>query len=216
MINEERVKLMTRMAAYEQGEFRKHKPVVGFFRSDYISLQLVKAMISTTLAYAILVGLYIMYDFEVFMKDIYQMDLFQVIKTAIIFYLVMLGVFFSMENPSAVFRQQAVLDLFTGLQSRNSFEVRFQRMEEHYRTRKLPEGHYGFVYCDVNDLKYVNDNLGHQTGDEYLTMIAGTLMKKLRSAQAHYRIGGDEFLSVYKDTAEEKIRAAKEFLMGGG
>ncbi|MCI5585263.1 MAG: hypothetical protein MR383_06905 [Lachnospiraceae bacterium] len=93
MINEERVKLMTRMAAYEQGEFRKHKPVVGFFRSDYISLQLVKAMISTTLAYAILVGLYIMYDFEVFMKDIYQMDLFQFIKTAIIFYLVMLGVF---------------------------------------------------------------------------------------------------------------------------
>ena len=93
MINEERVKLMTRMAAYEQGELRKHKPVVGFFRSDYISLQLVKATISTTLAYAILVGLYLMYDFEVFMKDIYQMDLFQFIKTAIIFYLVMLGIF---------------------------------------------------------------------------------------------------------------------------
>ncbi|MGN1349532.1 MAG: diguanylate cyclase domain-containing protein [Anaerovoracaceae bacterium] len=145
----------------------------------------------------------------IFMEGV-QVMIPEYLFTGAVISLVMLGVFFSMENPSAVFRQQAVMDLFTGLQSRNSFEVRFQRMEEHYRTRELPEGHYGFVYCDVNDLKYVNDNLGHQTGDEYLTMIAGTLMKNLRSAQAHYRIGGDEFLSVYKDTAEEKICAEIE------
>ncbi len=93
MINEGRVKLMTRMAAYEQGEFRKHKPVVSFFRSDYISLQLVKTVLSTTVAYAILVGLYILYDFELFMKEIYQMDMLQFIKVVIILYLVMLGIF---------------------------------------------------------------------------------------------------------------------------
>lgn len=93
MVNEEKVKLMTRMAAYEQGEFRRHKPIVGFFRSDYISLQMVKTVICTTLAYGILLGLYVMYDVEVFMKEIYQMDIPAFVRTVIIMYLLMLGVF---------------------------------------------------------------------------------------------------------------------------
>ncbi|MBQ9991282.1 MAG: hypothetical protein IJP31_10155 [Lachnospiraceae bacterium] len=104
MINEERVRLMTRMAAYEENEFRKHKAVVGFFRADYISLQVVKTVISTTIAYAILLGLYIMYDFEKFMKDIYQMDMVSFIKTVAILYLVMLGIFLLVTYALSLYR----------------------------------------------------------------------------------------------------------------
>ncbi|MCI6812463.1 MAG: hypothetical protein PUI41_11555 [Lachnospiraceae bacterium] len=104
MINEKRVKLMTRMAAYEDGEFRRHKAVIGFFRSDYISLQMVKTVIATTIAYAILFGLYLMYDFEKFMKEIYQMDVFQFIKTVVILYLVMLAVFMLITYVVSLYR----------------------------------------------------------------------------------------------------------------
>lgn len=104
MINEKRVKLMTRMAAYEDGEFRRHKTVIGFFRSDYISLQMVKTVIATTIAYAILFGLYLMYDFEKFMKEIYQMDVFQFIKTVVILYLVMLAVFMLITYVVSLYR----------------------------------------------------------------------------------------------------------------
>lgn len=104
MINEKRVKLMTRMAAYEGGEFRRHKAVIGFFRSDYISLQMVKTVIATTIAYAILFGLYLMYDFEKFMKEIYQMDVFQFIKTVVILYLVMLAVFMLITYVVSLYR----------------------------------------------------------------------------------------------------------------
>lgn len=104
MINEKRVKLMTRMAAYEDGEFRRHKAVIGFFRSDYISLQMVKTVIATTIAYAILFGLYLMYDFEKFMKEIYQMDVFQFIKTMVILYLVMLAVFMLITYVVSLYR----------------------------------------------------------------------------------------------------------------
>lgn len=104
MINEKRVKLMTRMAAYEDGEFRRHKAVIGFFRSDYISLQMVKTVIATTIAYAILFGLYLMYDFEKFMKEIYQMDVFQFIKTVVILYLVMLAVFMLITYMVSLYR----------------------------------------------------------------------------------------------------------------
>ena len=104
MINEKRVKLMTRMEAYEDGEFRRHKAVIGFFRSDYISLQMVKTVIATTIAYAILFGLYLMYDFEKFMKEIYQMDVFQFIKTVVILYLVMLAVFMLITYVVSLYR----------------------------------------------------------------------------------------------------------------
>ena len=95
---------MTRMAAYEDGEFRRHKAVIGFFRSDYISLQMVKTVIATTIAYAILFGLYLMYDFEKFMKEIYQMDVFQFIKTVVILYLVMLAVFMLITYVVSLYR----------------------------------------------------------------------------------------------------------------
>lgn len=88
MVNEERVKLMTRMAAYESGGHKKNKYIVSFFKSDYISLQLLKSFIANTVAFAIFFGLYVLYDFEVFMKEIYKMDLFGFMKTVLILYAV--------------------------------------------------------------------------------------------------------------------------------
>lgn len=93
MIHEDKVKLMTRLAAYEQGEFRGHKPIVGFFRSDYISLQMVKTVIYTTLAYGVMLGMYVLYDVEVFIQEIYHMDIPGFIKNVVILYLVLMGIF---------------------------------------------------------------------------------------------------------------------------
>ena len=92
MVNEERIKLMTRMAAYEKEEHRKNKKIVSFFKSDYISMQMLKSIVATTIAFAIMFGLYVLYDFEVFMKEIYQMDVFEFAKSVIIIYLIFTGI----------------------------------------------------------------------------------------------------------------------------
>ena len=42
MINEEKVKIMTKLAMYEQGKGRKYLPVSKYYRSDYIGLALIK------------------------------------------------------------------------------------------------------------------------------------------------------------------------------
>ena len=42
MINEEKVKIMTKIAMYEQGKGRKYLPVSKYYRSDYIGLALIK------------------------------------------------------------------------------------------------------------------------------------------------------------------------------
>ena len=94
MVNEDRIRLMTRMAAYEQEGYEKHKKIVGLFRSDYISVQMLKSAVFTTIAFCILISLYIAYDFEVFMKKIYELDLFGVARNLFVMYVVMI-VFFS-------------------------------------------------------------------------------------------------------------------------
>ena len=92
MVKEERIKLMTRMAAYEKEEYKKNKMIVSFFRSDYISMQMLKSFISTTIAFVIMFGLYVLYDFELFMKEIYRMDMFEFAKSVIIIYMIFVGV----------------------------------------------------------------------------------------------------------------------------
>ena len=109
MVNEERVKLMTGMAAYEKEEHKKNKYIVSFFRSDYISMQILKSIIYTTIAYGIMFALYILYDFELFMKEIYQMDLFQFTKSAIIVYLIFLGISLLLTHGMALYQYNKAL-----------------------------------------------------------------------------------------------------------
>ena len=93
MLNEERVKLMTRMASYETGEGKKNMNIGKYFRGDYIGMQVLKSVICATIAFGICFGLYLFYDFERFMQDIYKMDLLQFGKTVIIAYLIFTAVY---------------------------------------------------------------------------------------------------------------------------
>ena len=86
MLNEERVILMTRMASYECGEGKKNVKIGNYFRSDYIAVQVLKSVICATIAYAVVFALYIFYDFEVFMQDLYKIDLISFAKNALIYY----------------------------------------------------------------------------------------------------------------------------------
>ena len=109
MVNEDRIKLMTRMAAYEKEEHKVNKKIVSFFRSDYISMQMLKSVIFTTIAFLIMFGLYILYDFELFMKEIYQMDMFEFAKSVIIIYVIFLGVILLITYVVSLYRYNRAL-----------------------------------------------------------------------------------------------------------
>ena len=93
MLNEERIKLMTKMACYEENEGRKNKAIGSYVRGDYIGLQVIKSIISATIAFVIIFAMYVFYDFEVFMADIYKMDLLAFGKSVIIDYLIFVVVY---------------------------------------------------------------------------------------------------------------------------
>ena len=58
MINEERVRLMTKMAAYEQGEGRENLKILEFYKEDYTSRKMIRVWLNTTIAFVILLGIY--------------------------------------------------------------------------------------------------------------------------------------------------------------
>lgn len=93
MLNEERIKLMTKMASYEANEGKKNVSIGSYFRGDYIGLQVVKSVLNATVAFLIVFAMFILYDFEVFMADIYKMDLLQFGKSVMIAYLVFVIVY---------------------------------------------------------------------------------------------------------------------------
>lgn len=93
MLNQERVILMTKMASYEENEGKKNDSVMNYFRGDYVWFQVLKSVICGTIAFGIVFGMFIFYDFEVFMLDIYKMDLMEFGKSILIKYLLTIGIY---------------------------------------------------------------------------------------------------------------------------
>ncbi len=79
---------MTRLASYEANEARKNTSVAKHFRSDYVGLEVIKAIICATVAYMIVFGAYIYYDFEAFMINIYKIDLWEFGTQALKYYVI--------------------------------------------------------------------------------------------------------------------------------
>ena len=78
-----------------------------------------------------------------------------------------------------------------------------------------------FCYCDLDHLKYINDQYGHTEGDWdwYITFFVETIQKHIRKEDVFARIGGDEFCVILYncpyEMAERKIRKVqKEFSSG--
>lgn len=86
MLNEERIILMTQLAAYETHEGKKNTKIGNYFRSDYIAIQVLKSFLSATVAFALIFALYIFYDFETFMQELYKMDLISFARNVLIWY----------------------------------------------------------------------------------------------------------------------------------
>lgn len=74
MLNEERIILMTKLASYEKNEGKKSMAIGKYFRGDYIALNLLKSLISATIAFFIGLGLYLLYNMEELLAELYNMD----------------------------------------------------------------------------------------------------------------------------------------------
>lgn len=102
----------------------------------------------------------------------------------------------------------AYQDGLTGVGNRTAFKERLEELEG--KKTEIPG--IGILMFDVNDLKYVNDNLGHQNGDNLIVGCADIIKSVLeQEGGACFRVGGDEFAGIIVDEdASGKCEAAME------
>ena len=93
MLNEEKIKIMNKLAMYEQGEGKKYLPVSRYYRSDYIGLALIKNFFLVTIGYCLILAGIAAYFGEYLVDKIHKMDLVAVGRNAVIGYVVVLVVF---------------------------------------------------------------------------------------------------------------------------
>ena len=93
MLNEEKIKIMNKLAMYEQGEGKKYLPVSRYYRSDYIGLALIKNFFLVTIGYCLILAGIAAYFGEYLVDNIHRMDLVAVGRNAVIGYVVVLVVF---------------------------------------------------------------------------------------------------------------------------
>lgn len=85
--------------------------------------------------------------------------------------------------------QLAYIDGLTRIGNRTSFQEHLVDLEK----TKDDVDAIGIVMFDVNDLKYVNDNMGHHQGDDMLVKSADIIRAAFEGHDC-FRIGGDEFV----------------------
>lgn len=93
MLSQERIKLMTKMAAYEENEGKKYMSIGSYFRSDYMGMQILSSIISATLGYLVICGFYIYYHIETLLQDIYRTDLLELGKQVLFYYVIFVAAY---------------------------------------------------------------------------------------------------------------------------
>jgi diguanylate cyclase (GGDEF)-like protein/PAS domain S-box-containing protein len=108
-------------------------------------------------------------------------------------------------------RTQAFYDPLTELPNRSSFLERLRAAEESLELHGTP---LALLYLDMDNLKAVNDNVGHEGGDRLLQVVCARIHDCLRPADVIARLEGDEFavLLTGPNSEREAARTAERIL----
>jgi diguanylate cyclase (GGDEF)-like protein len=116
------------------------------------------------------------------------------------------------EQIAANLASEAHTDTVTALANRRGFDERF-RVEV---DRAIRNGRpLSLVICDLDRFKDVNDELGHEEGDEALRRVASAITASVRSIDAVARLGGEEFSVLLPDADRLEAYAVAERVRNG-
>jgi diguanylate cyclase (GGDEF)-like protein len=116
------------------------------------------------------------------------------VTTAVVF--MILG--YILGRQADELRRLSTIDALTGLYNRRAFHA---RLREEWRRSRRYRAPLSLLLIDVDGLKQVNDDHGHDAGDRVLRGVAGAIKHTLRETDFGARWGGDEFAIVAPNTA---------------
>lgn len=110
-------------------------------------------------------------------------------------------------RSQAALHELAQTDELTGLANLRAFRIRLDEESKRARRYRMP---LTCVMVDVDQLKSINDGLGHDVGDRAIAAVAGVLREELRETDFGARCGGDEFAVLLPHTGAEEGRVYAE------
>lgn len=109
-------------------------------------------------------------------------------------------------------QNDALFDPMTGVYNRRFMDrVLNRQIVEQIRNRKP----LGLLFLDVDRFKSINDEHGHQSGDEAICLVARVLTDTVRKSDSVIRYGGDEFLVVLPDASVDTVQGISERIRAG-
>lgn len=96
-------------------------------------------------------------------------------------------------------------DPLTELANRRSFLERARFELERCKRYKHP---FTIAYIDLDNFKSINDDFGHEVGDNLLCTVADTMRENVRQTDIISRLGGDEFAVLFSETGGGSAKEA--------
>ena len=113
----------------------------------------------------------------------------------------------SQQHADAMSRL-ATLDSLTGIRNKTAFDRQKQILAEEIASG---ETEFGFALLDLNNLKFINDNYGHEKGDIAIKNLCHIVCEVFDHSPV-FRVGGDEFVVLLKNEDYKNIETlAKRF-----
>lgn len=113
------------------------------------------------------------------------------------------------KKVEAQWRHLAEHDPLTALMNKRRFE---QEIDKYVAYASRYGGAGAILVIGIDSFKYLNDTLGHKTGDELLQKVAGQIRSRMRKTDILARIGGDQFGVLLHESDREKTAAIAEEL----
>jgi diguanylate cyclase (GGDEF)-like protein/PAS domain S-box-containing protein len=115
----------------------------------------------------------------------------------------------ALQSANTKLAAESATDALTVLPNRRTFSRRSEQAAQALKHAKKP---YGLILLDLDDLKQINDEYGHEVGDEVLRNLGNILNSQLRnSSDMAARLGGDEFAVLcFGDINEQTLHDVAE------
>lgn len=93
MLSEERIRLMTKMASYEAGEGKEYMPIKQYYRRDYVSYEMIKTFITSTISFGILFLCWVIYRMDDLAEFLAGKDLLELAMSIGIKYVIFICIY---------------------------------------------------------------------------------------------------------------------------
>ena len=113
------------------------------------------------------------------------------------------------ERQRITLETLATLDSLTGVQNRRAMERELSIAVEEHRRARVP---FGLAMLDLDHFKRINDEHGHEAGDEVLVAFAELLRRCTRQGDRCFRFGGEEFVLLMPSADVQALRTIDQQL----